>query len=67
MAVDMNALTDDVQLPTPSALEDAGILTDRPNQRVVMESMNSDVFEFYGYHRIVYRALPDGEPLTEYP
>lgn len=64
MAVDMNALTDDVQLPTPSALEDAGILTDRPNQRVVMESMNSDVFEFYGYHGIVYRALPDGEPLT---
>ena len=64
MAVDMNALTDDAQLPTPSALEDAGILTDRPNQRVVMESMNSDVFEFYGYHGIVYRALPDGEPLT---
>ena len=64
MAVDMNALTDDVQLPTPSALEDAGVLTDRPNQRVVMESMNSDVFEFYGYHGIVYRALPDGEPLT---
>ena len=64
MAVDMNALKDDVQLPTPSALEDAGILTDRPNQRVVMESMNSDVFEFYGYHGIVYRALPDGEPLT---
>lgn len=31
--VDMNALMNDIQLPRPSTLEDAGILTDRSNQK----------------------------------
>ena len=42
--VDMNALMNDIQLPRPSTLEDAGILTDRSNQKVLMESMNTDAF-----------------------
>lgn len=62
--VDMNALMNDIQLPRPSTLEDAGILTDRSNQKVLMESMNTDAFEFYGYHGIVYRPLPGSPAVT---
>ncbi len=63
-SVDMDALINDVQLPTPGDLVDAGIMTDRPNQKVIMESLNEEVFELYGYHGIVYRALPNGEAVT---
>lgn len=63
-AVDMNALINDIQLPTPGDLVNAGIMTDRPNQKVIMESLNEEVFELYGYHGIVYRALPEGEAVT---
>lgn len=62
--VDMNALMNDVQLPRPSVLEEVGILTDRSNQKVLMESMNAEAFEFYGYHGIVYRPLPGSPAVT---
>lgn len=62
--VDMNALTADIQFPTPATLVEAGIMTDRPNQKVIMESMDPDALFIYGYHGIVYRALPGAEAIT---
>ncbi|MFR2531226.1 MAG: immunoglobulin-like domain-containing protein [Anaerovoracaceae bacterium] len=59
--VDLNAVTQDIQMPIPSALEDAGIMTDRYYQKVTMTSDNKDVLDFNGYHGVVYRPLPGEE------
>lgn len=59
--VDTAAITDDLQMPAPGALEDAGILLKRDYEKVSMESEDEDVLSFYGYHAMVYRPLP-GEP-----
>ena len=56
--VDLSALTDDIQLPTPTDLEKTDILPDRENEQVIMESSDSDVLMMYGYHGYVYRPLP---------
>ena len=48
-------------MPIPSALEDAGIMTDRYYQKVTMTSDNKDVLDFNGYHGVVYRPLPGEE------
>ena len=60
-AVDVNAITDDLQMPTPGTLETAGIMPDRYNQKVTMVSNNTDVLEFNGYHALIYRPLPGEE------
>lgn len=62
--VNAGSITADLQMPTPSQLEDAGILTDRYNQKVTMTSNNTDVLEFNGYHAVVYRPLP-GSPAAD--
>ena len=56
--VDTTAVTKDIQMVQPAGLAEAGIMTDRYNQKVTMTSSNTDVLEFYGYHAIVYRPLP---------
>ena len=56
--VDTTAVTRDIQMVQPAGLAEAGIMTDRYNQKVTMTSSNTDVLEFYGYHAIVYRPLP---------
>lgn len=55
--VDTNAVTNDIQMPTSQALTDAGVM-DRWDYQVKMESGNTDVLEFNGYHAEVYRPLP---------
>ena len=63
-AVDVNEITNDLQMPRPGVLEDNGIMTDRYYQKVVMTSGDTDLLEFNGYHAYVYRPLP-GEDSAE--
>ena len=63
-AVDVNNITNDLQMPRPSILQDNGIMTDSYNQKVVMTSDNEDVLEFNGYHAYIYRPLPGEESVT---
>ena len=63
-AVDVNEITNDLQMPRPSVLQDNGIMTDSYNQKVVMTSENEDVLEFNGYHAYIYRPLPGEEAVT---
>lgn len=60
-SANLEALTADIQMPIPSALETNGIMTDRYYQKVTMTSSNEDVLEFNGYHGVVYRPLPGEE------
>ena len=62
--VDVNNITNDLQMPRPSILQDNGIMTDSYNQKVVMTSDNEDVLEFNGYHAYIYRPLPGEESVT---
>lgn len=55
--IDVNSVTNDIQMPTSQALTDAGVM-DRWDYQVKMESGNTDVLEFNGYHAEVYRPLP---------
>lgn len=61
--VDTTAVGDDMQMPRPALLEKAGIMTDSYNQKVTMVSLTPDVLGFNGYHAMVYRPLPDEEPV----
>ena len=54
--IDTNAVTSDVQMPTPQTLTDEGVM-DRWDYQV-KESGNTDVLEFNGYHAEIYRPLP---------
>ena len=60
-AIDTSAVTDDIQMPTPSDLEKTDIMQDRDNEKVEMTSSNEDVLSFYGYHGYIYRPLPGEE------
>ena len=60
----MTQLTDDLQMPTPSTLEKAGIFQNRDLEKVTMTSNDTDHLEFYGYHAKVYRPLPGEEAVT---
>ncbi len=62
--VDCDHVTDDMQMPRPATLEDAGILPDSYNEKVTMESKTPDVLDFNGYHAVVYRPLPGSAPAT---
>ena len=62
--VDSSAITNDLQMPRPSVLQDAGIMPDSYNQKVTMTSSKTDVLQFNGYHAEIYRPLP-GEPDAE--
>ena len=62
--VDLTKVTDDLQMPRPSILEDNGIMSDSYNQHVTMTSSNTDVLQFNGYHAVIYRPLPGEEPET---
>lgn len=55
--VDTDSVTNDIQMPTSQALTDAGVM-DRWDYQVKMESGNTDVLVFNGYHAEVYRPLP---------
>ena len=61
--VDLNAVSDDMQMPRPALLEQEGIMTDSYNQKVTMVSLTPDVLDFNGYHAMVYRPLPGEEPV----
>lgn len=61
--VDTTAVSDDMQMPRPALLEQAGIMSDSYNQKVTMVSLTSDVLDFNGYHAMVYRPLPGEEPV----
>ena len=63
-AVNVDEITNDLQMPRPSVLQDNGIMTDSYNQKVVMTSENEDVLEFNGYHAYIYRPLPGEEAVT---
>lgn len=60
--VDTTAVSDDMQMPRPALLEQAGIMSDSYNQKVTMVSLTPDVLDFNGYHAMVYRPLPGEEP-----
>lgn len=62
-AVNLEAVSDDMQMPRPSLLEKEGIMSDSYNQKVTMVSLTPDVLDFYGYHARVYRPLPGEEPV----
>ena len=62
--VNMNEITDDLQLPRPSILQDNGIMSDSYNQKVTMTSSDTDVLEFMGYHAVIYRPLPGEDAKT---
>ncbi len=55
--IDTNAVTSDIQMPTSQTLTDEGVM-DRWDYQVKMESGNTDVLEFNGYHAEIYRPLP---------
>lgn len=59
--VDLKAVTDDLQMPTPKDLEDSEIFLDRYNEKVEMVSGDESSIYFYGYHAYIYRPMP-GEP-----
>lgn len=61
-SVDTTAVSDDMQMPRPALLEQAGIMSDSYNQKVTMVSLTPDVLDFNGYHAMVYRPLPGEEP-----
>lgn len=61
--VDTTAVSDDLQMPRPALLEQAGIMSDSYNQKVTMVSLTPDVLDFNGYHAMVYRPLPGEEPV----
>ena len=61
--VDCDHITADLQMPVTSTLEAEGII-DRDTMRVQMTSQTPDVLEFTGYHALVYRPLPGGQPVT---
>lgn len=63
--IDTNAVANDIQMPTSQALTDAGVM-DRWDYQVKMESGNTDVLEFNGYHAEIYRPLP-GQPEIKVP
>ena len=63
--IDLNAVTDDLQMPAPGTLTSEGIM-DRWYYKVKMESGNEDVLNFNGYHAEIYRPLP-GEPDVKVP
>lgn len=62
--VNLAAVSDDMQMPRPALLEQAGIMSDSYNQKVTMVSLTPDVLDFNGYHAMVYRPLP-GEEAAE--
>ncbi len=62
--VDLDEVTENLHMPTPSDLEKAGILLDRENESVQMTSANEDVLSFYGYQAQVFRPLPDQDAVT---
>lgn len=61
--VNLAAVSDDMQMPRPALLEQAGIMSDSYNQKVTMVSLTPDVLDFNGYHAMVYRPLPGEEPV----
>lgn len=61
--VNLDAVSDDMQMPRPALLEKAGIMTDSYNQKVTMVSLTPDVLDFNGYHAMVYRPLPGEKPV----
>lgn len=61
--VDTTAVSDDMQMPRPALLEQAGIMTDSYNQKVTMVSLTPNVLDFNGYHAMVYRPLPGEKPV----
>lgn len=61
--VNLDAVSDDMQMPRPALLEQEGIMTDSYNQKVTMVSLTPDVLDFNGYHAMVYRPLPGEKPV----
>lgn len=61
--VNLDAVSDDMQMPRPALLEQAGIMSDSYNQKVTMVSLTPDVLDFNGYHAMAYRPLPGEEPV----
>lgn len=61
--VNLDAVSDDMQMPRPALLEQTGIMSDSYNQKVTMVSLTLDVLDFNGYHAMVYRPLPGEEPV----
>lgn len=61
--VNLDAVSDDMQMPRPALLEQEGIMSDSYNQKVTMVSLTPDVLDFNGYHAMVYRPLPGEEPV----
>ena len=61
--VNLDAVSDDMQMPRPALLEQTGIMTDSYNQKVTMVSLTPNVLDFNGYHAMVYRPLPGEEPV----
>lgn len=61
--VNLDAVSDDMQMPRPALLEEKGIMSDSYNQKVTMVSLTPDVLDFNGYHAMVYRPLPGEEPV----
>lgn len=62
-SVNLDAVSDDMQMPRPALLEEKGIMSDSYNQKVTMVSLTPDVLDFNGYHAMVYRPLPGEEPV----
>lgn len=60
---DLSKVDADLQMPRPYLLQQEGIMTDSYNQKVTMVSLTPDVLGFNGYHAMVYRPLPDEEPV----
>lgn len=61
--VNLDAVSDDMQMPRPALLEQTGIMSDSYNQKVTMVSLTHDVLDFNGYHAMVYRPLPGEKPV----
>lgn len=61
--VNLDAVSDDLQMPRPYLLQQEGIMTDSYNQKVTMVSLTPDVLDFNGYHAMVYRPLPGEKPV----
>lgn len=61
--VNLDAVSDDLQMPRPALLEEKGIMSDSYNQKVTMVSRTPDVLDFNGYHAMVYRPLPGEKPV----
>ena len=61
--VNTSEVSKDLQMPRPAVLTEAGIM-DRDVMKVKMESGNTDVLDFYGYHAQLYRPLPGESDVT---